>query len=315
MPLALVTGGAGFIGSHVVERLVGLNYYIRVLDDLSTGNLNNLCLENENLEFFQGSIEDKTLLTQTSKDCDLVIHLAAMVSVPGSVEDPERSTRINGAGFMNVLNVLREQNFKGRFVYASSSAVYGVTDTEQPIREAQAPGHLLSPYAVDKYTNELYASLYSELYGINAQGFRFFNVYGPRQDPSSSYSGVISIFMDRAIKHEAIGIYGDGQQTRDFVYVEDVARILCSKLKHPSQPVYNIGTGTGIKITELAEAVKTVCSADIPVNFLPARVGDIHYSCANVELLVQAMGEAPKIRLLDGLKKLKDWSDSSDNKL
>lgn len=311
MPLALVTGGAGFIGSHVVDRLIGQNYYVRILDDLSTGNLNNLSLDNDNLEFFEGSIEDKASLTSVCKDCDLVIHLAAMVSVPGSVENPERSTRINAAGFMNVLNVLRDQAFKGRFVYASSSAVYGATENRTPIKENQAPGHLLSPYAVDKYTNELYASLYSELYGLNTQGFRFFNVYGPRQDPSSSYSGVISIFMNRALKNEEIGIYGDGLQTRDFVYVADVARILCSKLKHSSQPVYNIGTGIGTNIKDLAEAVKTVCNAVVGVSFLPARPGDIHYSCANVDLLARVAGGTPKVRLIDGLKQLKDWSLSS----
>jgi nucleoside-diphosphate-sugar epimerase len=311
MPLALVTGGAGFIGSHVVDRLISLNYYVRVLDDLSTGSLSNLSLDNENLEFFQGSIEDKSLLSTVCKDVDLVIHLAAMVSVPGSVENPERSTQINGAGFMNVLNTLRDQDFKGRFVYASSSAVYGDTNSQQPITESLAPGHLLSPYAVDKYTNELYAGLYAELYGMNTLGFRFFNVYGPRQDPSSSYSGVISIFMNRAKKNEAIGIYGNGQQTRDFVFVTDVARILCSKLKRQAYPVYNIGTGVGTRITELADAVKSTCNANVPVNYLPARAGDILYSCANVELLVQATGSFPKVKLSDGLLKLKDWSQSS----
>ena len=309
MPLALVTGGAGFIGSHVVDKLLIQGFTVRVLDDLSSGYKENLCLKNEHLKFVYGSIEDKSIVKDVCKNVELVIHLAAMVSVPGFVENPDRSAEINVAGFLNVMNTLRRQSFSGRFIYASSSAVYGDLNVEKPIKEKLAPGHLLSPYAIDKYTNELYAALYTELYGLNACGFRFFNVYGPRQDPSSSYSGVISIFIDRVQKNQSLGIYGDGQQTRDFVYVEDVAEILCSQHDNKTRSVFNIGTGREISIQKLAETVRTICNADVPINFLPARKGDIDYSCADLILLKEAIGFTPKVELIEGLQKLKAWSD------
>ena len=210
-------------------------------------------------------------------------------------------------GFHNVLEALREQEFKGRLLYASSAAVYGVDVGQQALTEEVAPGNLASPYAQDKYSNEMYAQLYSKLYGINALGFRFFNVYGPRQDPVSPYSGVISIFMDRCFAGQDITIFGDGSQTRDFVYVADLVKTLRLALESDYQGVLNLGTGINTQIDELVEQVKSICGADVTVHNEPERVGDIKYSLAGMNALKSALGFVPQTAIGDGLQGLKDW--------
>lgn len=309
MSLVLVTGGAGFIGSHVVCSLLERGQSVRVLDDLSTGKRENLPSEHPNLTFIEGSIEDAALVDQVCEGVEAVVHLAAMVSVPASVEQPAKSAAINVNGFLNLLNCLRGSHFQGRFLYASSSAVYGSDSEEHALTEREAPGRLLSPYAVDKYTNELYANLYADLYGMKTLGFRFFNVYGPRQDPSSVYSGVISIFMNRASNGEGINIYGDGGQVRDFVYVGDLANLLCDTLENSVTGVLNIGTGQAISIIELAEQIKKLYQVDLPIEHLAPREGDIRYSCANTDGLKQAMGAVPSMQLERGLSLLKQWME------
>ena len=308
MAKVLVTGGAGFIGSHLVDLLLHDGREVRVLDDLSSGKIDNLPIDNPKLEFMQGSIEDCNCVETACINVSDVVHLAALVSVPVSIQQPAKSASINLLGFLNVLNQLRSQDFKGRFIYASSSAVYGGEQrTAQPLREVDAPGQLLSPYAVDKYANELYANLYADLFGLSTLGFRFFNVYGPRQDPSSDYSGVISIFMDRTSRGEQIGIYGDGEQVRDFVYVGDLVKMLRQGIASSYQGVLNIGTGTAISINRLAELMKIVYDRDAPVVHLPARAGDILYSCADIKMLHNILGDKPETSLNEGLCKLKEW--------
>lgn len=309
MALVLVTGGAGFIGSHVVCSLLEKGDSVRVLDDLSTGKQENLPSAHPDLTFVQGSIEDAELVAQVCQGVDAVVHLAALVSVPMSVEHPAKSAAINVDGFLNLLNCLRDNHFQGRFLFASSSAVYGSDTGEQALSEQDAPGRLLSPYAVDKYTNELYANLYADLYGMRTLGFRFFNIYGPRQDPSSVYSGVISIFMNRASQGEDINIYGDGGQVRDFVYVGDLADILCRALENDVTGVLNIGTGQGISINALAEQVKQLYEVDLSIDHLAPRAGDIRYSCANIDGLRQAIGAVPTVKLEQGLSLLKQWME------
>ena len=239
-----------------------------------------------------------------------MIHLAALVSVPASIEHPDKSVATNLLGFHHVLEALREQNFKGRLLYASSSAVYGADVGEAALTEDQAPGTLVSPYAQDKYSNEMYAQLYSKLYDINALGFRFFNVYGPRQDPGSSYSGVISIFMDRALAQQDIHIFGDGSQTRDFIYVGDLVKTLRLALDSEHQGVLNIGTGLTTKIGELAEQVKRICASDVAVHNEPERFGDIKYSLAELSQLKEALDYVPATPIEEGLQSLKDWMNA-----
>jgi len=307
MKRVLVTGGAGFIGSHIVDLLLGEGLTVRVLDDLSTGKLENLPFLESGLEFMQGSVADKSCVEAACRDVDTVIHLAALVSVPASIAHPDQSAATNLLGFHNVLEVLRTQEFKGRLLYASSAAVYGVDVGLQAVTEDMAPGNLASPYAQDKYSNEMYAKLYSKLYGINAMGFRFFNVYGPHQDPASPYSGVISIFMDRCFAGNDITIFGDGSQTRDFVYVADLVKVLRLALDSNSQGVLNIGSGVSTQVGELAEQVKRACGVDVAVNNEAERCGDIKYSLADTTNLEQVLNFVPQTPIESGLADLKAW--------
>lgn len=307
MSKVLVTGGAGFIGSHLVDLLLQKGFEVRVLDDLSSGKLTNLSLDNPQLEFIKGSVENPEDVATACAKVDHVIHLAALVSVPISVEYPQRSAAINVYGFLNILNELRVQKFKGRLLFASSSAVYGDNSRDQPLRESDAPGHMISPYALDKYTNELYGKLYQEVYGVSTLGFRFFNVYGPRQDPSSHYSGVISIFMDKTSKGEGLCIHGDGEQVRDFVYVGDVAAILHNGLRDNYTGILNIGTGKATPINQLARLVQGLYGKPEEIERLDRRAGDVRYSCANTNELKHALGVSPAVPLGEGLAVLKDY--------
>lgn len=309
MALILITGGAGFIGSHVVELLLKEGHQVRVLDDLSTGKLKNLPFMEAGLEFIQGTIADKACVQEACKGIDAVIHLAALVSVPASIEHPDRSASTNLIGFHNLLEVLRSQQFSGRLIYASSAAVYGDDAGDLALSEDAAPGNLVSPYAQDKYSNEMYAQLYCKLYGIDALGFRFFNVYGPRQDPASPYSGVISIFMDRARAHQDIVLFGDGTQTRDFVYVGDVANLLRQALDSREQGVLNLGTGISTQVGVLAETIKQIYTADVTVEKRPERKGDVKHSLANLERLESAFNDKPQTSIAQGLRELKSWID------
>lgn len=306
MSLILVTGGAGFIGSNLVDFLLDQGYRVRVLDDLSSGKRQNLPLDNPSLEFIEASVEDAVTLERACADVDHVVHLAAMVSVPLSIKDPKRAAQINVNGFLGLLHQLHAQAFSGRLLYASSSAVYGADQPPLALKEEQAPGTLISPYAVDKYTNELYAQLFGRLYGLSTLGFRFFNVYGPRQDPSSDYSGVISIFMGRAARGQKLTVYGDGLQVRDFVYVGDLVRVLESALNGQANGVVNVGTGTAIAIRALAEQITELYSSNGAIEHQAARSGDIKHSCADTELLAQTVGYLPKTDLARGLLLLKE---------
>lgn len=309
MKRVLVTGGAGFIGSHIVDLLLKEGLTVRVLDNLSTGKLQNLPFLESGLEFVHGSVADKACVHDACQDVDAVIHLAALVSVPASIEHPDQSATTNLLGFHNILEELRCQQFKGRLVYASSSAVYGADVGQEALTEDLAPGNLISPYAQDKYSNEMYAQLYSKLYGINALGFRFFNVYGPRQDPGSPYSGVISIFMDRAKSQQDMGIFGDGTQTRDFIYVGDVVRTLRQALSSDEQGVLNLGTGISTQVGMLAEVIRGICDAEVEIVHNPERDGDIKYSLADLNKLEAALGRKPYTSVRQGLRELKEWMD------
>ena len=221
MKKALVTGGAGFIGSHLVDALLSDGCQVVVLDNLSTGRLSNLEHVIDKISFHKGDIRDRETLANAVKDCEVVFHQAAMVSVPRTVEDPLGSAMINEIGTLLVLEAARKHHVK-RVVLASSSAVYG-DDPDLPKMEKMVVKPL-SPYAVQKLTGEYYANIYYDLYGLETSCLRYFNVYGPRQDPSSPYSGVISIFMSRALSQKSPVIYGDGNQYRDFIFVNDVVR-------------------------------------------------------------------------------------------
>lgn len=301
----LVTGGAGFIGSRICELLIEEGNTVKVIDNLSSGKLSNLDLviNNPNFNFINGDIRDFNLCLEAAKGMDYIIHQAALVSVPKSIEVPFENNSINVDGFVNVLEAARLNNVQ-RVVYASSSAVYGDNEDEKKIETRI--GNPISPYALSKYMDELYAKLYFRVYNLESIGLRYFNVFGPKQDPSSVYSGVISIFVDRLIANKDLSIYGDGTITRDFVYVDDVAKanVLAATSNIKGANVYNIGTGISTSIGNLAKILIEISKKDVQINYLPPRVGDILHSCANIKKAIDELGFNPKVEIKDGLSRI-----------
>ena len=311
MDFTLVTGGAGFIGSHLVEELLARGRRVVVIDDLSTGKRENLP-QNQNLTFIEGSITDAELLKHLFSEYrfSTVFHLAAVASVHRSVEEPLYCHRVNFDGTLYLLEESKRVGVK-KFVFASSAAVYG--DLPQlPKREDMAVKPQ-TPYAVDKYASERYTVNSFNLYGFDATALRFFNVYGERQDPSSPYSGVISIFIDRIKRFKrgeetTIDIYGDGRQTRDFIYVKDVVgALLLAEEGKTAGEVYNVGTGKETSLLELLETLKEIVGELPPLRFLPPRPGDIKRSVADISK-ISSIGYSPKFPLKEGLKRLWEWS-------
>jgi len=298
----LVTGGAGFIGSHLVEKLLSTGDRVRVLDDLSTGKRENL-VEHDALEFIEGDIRDAGLADNCIQGVDAVVHLAAIASVQASMEDPVRTHQVNFDGTLNLLEASRRHRIK-RFLYACSAAVYGDTATI-PVSEEMAPNPL-SPYAVDKLSGEHYLLNYHRSYGLAATSFRFFNIYGPRQDPSSPYSGVISIFIECLAHNRAVTVFGDGTQTRDFVYVADLATLLARAARgmEGNGGVINVGTGMRYSLLQLLALLERLSGKKIERRHESARVGDIRHSCADVTRLKRSFSEVPATPFELGLKKL-----------
>jgi len=296
----LVTGGAGFIGSHTVERLLAQGYPVRVLDDFSTGHLDNLP-HHSRLSIITGDIRSRRVVEEAMQGVTHVLHLAAQVSVAASVEAPVSSASINVTGFLNVLDAARAQRVR-RLVYASSAAVYGMP-ARLPIDE-DAPTAPISPYGLEKEINDRYAALYRDLYGLPTLGLRYFNVYGPRQDPNSPYSGVISIFCRRLREARPLSVFGDGLQTRDFIYVGDVARANAAALEGGLTGVCNVATGESISLRTLIKALGAVAGKQPLVSYGEARAGDIRESAADNRRLVTALRVSEFEPLRRGLSRL-----------
>ena len=302
----LITGGAGFIGSHLVEALVAAGCNVAVIDNLSTGRLSNLMAVRDRITFYQGDFRDPRLLKQAVTGCEVLFHLAAIVSVPWTVENPVDSAAVNEMGTLQVLEAARRHHVR-RFIGASSCAVYG--DGSRNPKQENMPPKPLSPYAIQKLVGEQYAGLYSKLYGMEALFLRYFNVYGPRQDPSSPYSGVISIFMNRAIAGESPVIYGDGKQYRDFVFVKDVvqANLMAATAKPAGGNVFNIGTGESIRIRELWQIIRKIAGTTAQPVFRPQRPGEILESLADIDRARCDLGFTPAHPLEKGLQITLEW--------
>ena len=312
----LVTGGAGFIGSHTVERLLTAGHEVTVLDDLSTGSRANLATVEHDVELLVGDIADPAAVTRAAAGCEVVVHLAAVASVEASVRDPLRTNRTNLTGTINVFDAAARAGAR-RVVYASSAAVYGEA-TDLPIRE-DAVKRPMSPYAIDKLAGEYYLAHFQRSGAFSGTAFRFFNVYGPRQDPSSPYSGVISVFLDRAKRGKGVTIYGDGSQTRDFVYVKDLVDVLLLAVHErpghgpgaaqdgtPAEAgptAINLASGGSVDLLTLVATVAEAAGLQEPmaVEFGPARQGDITRSQADVTALRERFGRVPSTALTDGL--------------
>ncbi|WP_447648973.1 NAD-dependent epimerase/dehydratase family protein [Pseudomonas abietaniphila] len=283
----LITGGAGFIGSHLVDALLAKGYAVRILDDLSTGKRSNLPLDNSRVELIEGDVADAALVARAAAGCQAVAHLAAVASVQASVDDPVKTHQSNFIGTLNVCEAMRQSGIK-RVVFASSAAVYGNNGEGEAITEdtAKAP---LTPYASDKLASEYYFDFYRRQHGLEPVVFRFFNIFGPRQDPSSPYSGVISIFAERAEKGLPISVFGDGEQTRDFFYVEDLVDLVVQGFELPAveEGAVNVGLNATTSLNELLAAFEQVVGSLPPVTYLAARSGDIKHSRANNHRLLE----------------------------
>lgn len=308
----LVTGGAGFIGSHLVDALVRENCNVTVLDNLSSGRLPNLDAVRERITFVRGDIRDQDTLNDLARGCDAIFHQAAVVSVTQTVEEPVASALVNDIGTMKVLDAAR-CNAVRRVVLASSSAVYGDAP-HLPKTESMTPAPL-SPYAVQKLTNEYYADLFHRLYGLETACLRYFNVYGPRQDPSSPYSGVISIFMSKAIDGMAPVIYGDGHQTRDFVFVGDVvqANLLAATSGNAVGRVFNVGTSNSVEINSLWQMIAGLAECRAEPQYDAPRAGDPLHSLASIQRAKEGLGFQPSISFQEGLRQTFLWYGKAQN--
>ena len=296
-----MTGGAGFIGSHTVDLLLAQNHSVRVLDNFSNGSRSNLPEESDKLQIIEGDITHTQDVQQAIQNVDQCIHLAAQVSVVSSVEDASFSAQQNILGFVNIIEAMRKQNVS-RLVYASSAAAYG-NPVELPLKESSllAPE---SPYGLEKKVNEQYADLFLKLHKLSACGMRYFNVYGPRQDPKSPYAGVIALFVQRMKEKQDLTIFGDGQQTRDFRFVHDVARANLAALQSKFNGVCNVGTGSSVTLLQLIEVLEELCGWQVGKQFISPREGDIVHSAAVVECLNQTLGFTAKVSLHQGLQAL-----------
>ncbi len=307
MPKYLITGGAGFIGSHLAESLIAAGHQVVVLDNLSSGKKENLASVLNRLEFIEGDIRDTDACRRAADGCTGIFHEAAMVSVPASVEDPRANHDINITGTFNILESAREKGVT-RITAASSAAVYG-DNPELPKHEDMPPAPK-SPYATAKAVNEYYLRLYAECYGLTTVALRYFNVFGPRQDPSSPYSGVISIFSKQISNGEAVTIFGDGCQTRDFVNVADVVRANIAAMDKTEQElaggfsVFNIAAGQQTSLLTLLSLLEKIQEQKVDRSFKAARSGDIRHSGADIARARQSLGYAPQITLEKGLREL-----------
>mgnify|MGYP003526565787 FL=1 len=283
----LVTGGAGFIGSNLVDALLAQGHAVRILDDMSTGKRCNLPMDNPKVELIEGDVADAALVARVMAGCSAVVHLAAVASVQASVDDPVRTHQSNFIGTLNVCEAMRESGVK-RVVFASSAAVYGNNGEGESIVE-DTPKAPLTPYASDKLASEYYLDFYRRQHGLEPAIFRLFNVFGPRQDPSSPYSGVISIFSERAVKGLPITIFGDGEQTRDFIYVGDLVNILVQAVeaRQVEEGAVNVGLNKATTLKQMLEALGDVVGGLPPISYSAARSGDIRHSRADNSRLLQ----------------------------
>ena len=302
----LVTGGAGFIGSHLVEKLVGDNARVRVLDNFTTGKRENIAPFLDRMELIEGDIADPDICRRACDGVEVVFHQAAMPSVPRSVEDPVTSHRTNIDGTFNLLVAARDAGVR-RFVYAASSSAYGETETLPKI-ESILPDPL-SPYGVQKLTGEQYCTVFAKCYGLSTLSLRYFNVFGPRQDPKSQYAAAIPAFITAILRDEAPLVYGDGEQTRDFTHIDNVvhANMLAARADETQGEVMNAACGERITINEVIAEINRVLGKQVKSKHVDERAGDIKHSWADIGLAERLIGFKPLVSFAEGLRSVIDW--------
>jgi len=314
MPLtgtAVVTGGAGFIGSHIASALTRNGLRVRIIDDLSTGHRENLDEITGDVEFTQGSVADEQLLKKVLDGVEIVFHEAAIPSVPRSVEHPRQSHVASVDGTFSLLLAARDRNVR-RVIYAASSSAYGDQPT-LPKKEDMLPDPL-SPYAVAKLVGEYYCQVFARVYGLETISLRYFNVFGPRQDPGSQYSGVVSRFISVLLNNQQPVIYGDGEQSRDFTFIDNVidANLKAANASRGFGSVMNVATGERITLNQLLDEVKAIVGKpEVKAEYQQPRVGDVRHSLADISRARELLGYQPTVGLREGLRRTIDWWNTS----
>ena len=302
----LVTGGAGFIGSNICRRLVSEGCFVRVLDNLLTGKKENLAPVMDRIEFVEADMGDIEVARRAAKDIDVVLHQGALPSVPRSVDDPAASHRHCVDATFTMLLAARDSGVK-RFVYAASSSAYGDTPT-LPKEETMRPMPL-SPYAVGKLVGEYYCSVFSSVFGLETISLRYFNVFGPHQDPTSQYAAAIPAFVTSILKDQPPTIYGDGEQSRDFTYIDNVveANLLAARAEKTAGEAVNVACGEAITVNAIIDMINDIVGKSVKSNHVDPRPGDVKHSLADISLAQKVIGYKPVISFQDGLTKAIDW--------
>ncbi|MEP0846481.1 MAG: SDR family oxidoreductase [Phycisphaerae bacterium] len=306
MSVHLVTGGAGFIGSHIVRSLVADGLRVRVLDDFSTGRRRNLADVAQRVEVIEGSICDPAAVKSAMRGVETVFHLAARSSVPRSVEQPAETNEVNVNGTLNLLLAARDAGVR-RFVYSSSSSAYGETP-KLPKVETDAPAPL-SPYAVSKLAAEHYCTCFAKVYGLATVSLRYFNVFGPRQDPNSPYAAVIPAFLSRMVRGQRPVIFGDGEQSRDFCYIDNVvaANRLAARAEGLSGEAVNIACGERTTLNAIVRTINELLGARLEPEYREPRPGDVRHSLADIDAARRVLGYRPQVMFGDGLRRTLEW--------
>lgn len=306
MPTYLVTGGAGFIGSNLVDSLLKRGESVRVLDNLSTGKRENIAPYLDRIEFLEADLRDMDACRRAVEGVDYVLHQAALASVPRSVSDPLMSNEVNVTGTLQLLLAARDARVK-RLVFAASSSAYGDTPT-LPKEESMAP-HPLSPYAINKLAGEEYCKVFHSLYGLETVALRYFNVFGPRQDPESQYAAVVPKFITSLLSGKRPRIFGDGEQSRDFTYVENVveANLLATQAPEAAGQMMNIACGERMTLNELAEFLRQELKSPLEAEHVAPRPGDILHSWANIDRARRLLDFKPKVAVREGLRRTLAW--------
>ena len=311
----LITGGAGFIGSNIVGKFLDQGEKVRVVDNFSTGRRENIqeFLENSNFELLEGDLSDLEVCQRAVKDIDFVLHQAAIPSVPRSISDPLTSNSSNVSATLNLLIASRDEKVK-KFVFASSSSIYG--DNPVSPKKEDFPVNPISPYGLTKYTGEKYAQLFYEIYGLPTICLRYFNVFGPKQDPESEYAAVIPKFIIALLNKQSPVVFGDGEQTRDFTFVDNIvqANLLAIKAKTGFGEVFNIACDEQISLNQLLELLQEIIGTDIKPKYAKPQQGDIPHSRADISKAKEILLYAPTIELKDGLIKTVEWFKDEKSK-
>jgi len=303
----LVTGGAGFIGSNIVDALVRRGERVRVLDNLSTGSRANFEAVADRVDFVEGDLRDPDAVRRAVDGVSYIIHQAALRSVPRSVDDPLSSDAVNTHGTLQLLVAARETGTVRRLVYASSSSVYGDNPTLPKVEE-QTPNPI-SPYAVSKLAAEYYCRMYTRLYGLETVSLRYFNVFGPRQSPHSQYAAVVPLFIRAALRHEPLIVHGDGDQSRDFTYIDNVveANLLACTTPGVGGEVFNIACNSRHSVLDIARAVERLLGIAVTITHVPARAGDVRHTQASIERAERLMGYRPSVGFDEGMRRTVEW--------